>query len=87
MKKIKLKLIRPMVLWLINLFGSDIPDVQTGKIIGRALLLPWRGRILVLGTGLDLLPHFCAQTRMTQWQRTLGFTRHPAPDFPHESHP
>lgn len=85
MKKLKLKVFRPIVLWLIRFLGSDIRDVQTGKIIGRALLLPWRGHILVLGTGLALVPTFCPQQRLTFWKRELGFKQHPAPDFPHES--
>jgi hypothetical protein len=84
MQKIKLKVFRPVLLWLINILGSDIHDAETGKIIGHALLLPWRGRILVLGTGLVLVPKFCPQPRLTYWKRELGFTLHPAPDFSHE---
>ena len=84
MNQVKLKLIRPFLLWLIRMVGSDIPDAQTGEVIGRALLLPWRGRILILGLVPDLVPVFRAETRMVQWKRTLGFTRHALPDFPHE---
>lgn len=84
MKKIKLKLLRPIVLWLIKIFGSDIHDVQTGKNLGRALLVPWRGRIYVLGCGLIIVPKFCPQQRLTFWKHELGFTQHPAPDFSHE---
>jgi len=84
MSKIKMKLLRPLALGLINLLASDIRDVRTGEIIGRALLLPWRGRILFFGTSPDLLPIFRPQTQMVQWRSTLGFTKHPSPDFPHE---
>lgn len=87
MNKIKMKFFRPLLHILIHVMGSDITDVRTGQFIGRALLLPWRGRIVVLGPGLDLVPYFCPDTRMIQWKRTLGFTRHPAPDFSHEPRP
>ena len=81
---IKMKIVRPLMLWLIRLAGSDIPDARTGKVIGRALLLPWRGRIFVLGIEPCLVPVFYPQARMVQWKTVLGFTRHPVPDFPHE---
>lgn len=74
-----------MVDWL----GSDIRDVTTGEHIGRAILLPWRGRILLIGKGVagySLVPRFYPQKRLTFWKVELGFTRHPAPDFPHEPH-
>jgi hypothetical protein len=35
MSKIKMKLLRPLALGLINLLASDIRDVRTGEIIGR----------------------------------------------------
>jgi len=81
------QLIRCLLLGIIDLFASDIRDVHTGERIGRALLVPWRGRMLVLGGGIagySLVPTFCAQTRLTFWKCELGFTRHPLPDYPHE---
>jgi len=72
------------MLWLFRQLGSDILDAETGAVISRALLVPWRGRILILGTVPDLVPVFQPEARMVQWKRTLGFTCHPAPDFPHE---
>ena len=87
MHKIRFKLLRPLYYWIVSVAGSRIVDERTGRYLGRALLVPWRGRILVLGYGMDLVPQFCAQTKMTQWKRTLGFTIHPRPDFPHEPRP
>jgi hypothetical protein len=75
---------RSIVLRVIHWLGSDIHDVHTGQRIGRALLIPWRGRVLVLGDGLALVAQFHPQSRFTWWKRELGFTRHPEPDFPHE---
>lgn len=87
MRHFKQTFLRPLVLGLINLFSSEIRDVETGECIGRALILPWRGRVLILGArvaGFALVPRFCAQSRLTFWKCELGFTRHPAPDYPHE---
>ena len=88
MKTFKQVILRPLFLGLVNLFASDIRDVDTGERIGRALLIPWRGRVLILGAGVAgyaLVPKFCSQRRLTYWKAELGFTRHSAPDYPHES--
>ena len=88
MKNFKQQLLRPLFLGVINLLSSNIRDVDTGEYIGRALLIPWRGRILILGKGVAgyaLVPKFCAQTRLTFWKCELGFTQHPPPDYPSES--
>jgi hypothetical protein len=80
-------LLRPFLLRIINLLSSNIQDVNTGERIGRALLIPWRGRIVVLGEGVAgyaLVPKFCPQKRITFWKCELGFTQHPLPDYPHE---
>jgi hypothetical protein len=87
MKDYKQLLLRPLFVGMINLLSSNIRDVDTGECIGRALLIPWRGRILILGAGVAgyaLVPKFCAQKRLTFWKCELGFTRHPAPAYPRE---
>ena len=87
MRNYKQLLLRPLFLSIINLLSSDIRDVDTGECIGRALLVPWRGRIVILGAGVAgyaWVPKFCAQPRLTFWKCELGFTRHPDPDYPHE---
>jgi hypothetical protein len=81
------ELLRPVFFSIINLLASDIRDVDTGDRIGRALIIGWRGRILILGEGVAgyaLVPKFCAQKRLTFWKCELGFTRHPPPDYSHE---
>jgi hypothetical protein len=81
------RLARNVILGIIDLLGSDIRDIATGERIGRALFLPWRGRILVFGSGLagySLVPKFCPKVRLTFWRCEIGFTRHPEPDYPHE---
>ncbi len=73
---------------LARLLGSKLVDTENGRVIGRALLLPWRGRILVLGLSPSqpVRPVFLAQRRLTYWKQELGFTTHPPPDFPRERH-
>jgi hypothetical protein len=86
MKRLK-RVLNPLFYRILDVLGSDIRDVQTGECIGRALLVPWRGRILMLGRGVagaSLLPKFYPQRRLTFWKVELGFSQHPAPDFPHE---
>jgi hypothetical protein len=81
------RLFRSALMGIINLLASDIRDVETGESIGRALLIPWRGRILILGKGVAgyaLVPRFCPQERLTFWKCELGFSRRSAPDYPHE---
>lgn len=82
--------IRFLFYGILDLLSSDIHDMQTGERIGRALLVPWRGRIYMLGGGIggsSLLPRFSPQTRLTFWKIELGFTEHPPPDFRHEPRP
>jgi hypothetical protein len=67
---------------LLRACGSDIVDAETGAVIGRALLVPWRGRIKVIGLETPVRPVFLAQPRLTYWKQELGFTTHPPPDFP-----
>ena len=90
MRAWKERFLRRLLLGLINLLSSDIRDVDTGERIGRALLVPCRGRILILGAGVagySWVPKFYSQKRLTFWKCELGFTRHPEPDYSHEPCP
>ena len=81
------QLLSPIFFRVVDLFSSNIYDEATGECIGRALLLPWRGRIVMVGQGIagySLLPQFRPQKQLTFWKVDLGFTRHTEPDFPHE---
>jgi hypothetical protein len=86
MEKLKLAL-RALVLSLARLVGSQLVDARTGRVLGRALLVPFRGRILVIGLEIAVVPVFIPQDRLTYWKQELGFTAHPPPDFPHEPSP
>jgi hypothetical protein len=54
--------------------------------VARALIVPWRGRIYLLGLQGDdqVRPVFLPQAEMPFWKRAIGFTTHAAPDFPRE---
>ena len=75
--------LRDIAVWLFRALGSDIFDCQTGKRLGRGLLIPWRGKIHLLGADdLSLVPVALAQSRITYWHQAVGFTVHSEPDFP-----
>ena len=83
MQKLKLA-VRAVVLRVARLLGSPVRDVRTGQVLGRALLVPFRGKIHVIGLETPVVPTFLPQSRLTYWKQELGFTAHPPPDFPHE---
>ena len=80
-------LIRRIVLALARTAGSKITDAETGKVLGRAFLFPWRGKIAVIGLDAEVKPVFLTQKRLTYWKQDLGFTIQHPPDFPHEASP
>lgn len=79
--------IRRLVLALARSVGSRITDAETGRVLGRAFLFPWRGKIAVIGLDAEVKPVFLPQERLTYWKQDLGFTVHQPPDFPHEASP
>ncbi len=83
MNPLKLAL-RSLVLRLARLLGSPVRDARTGQVLGRALLVPFRGRVHVVGLDASVVPVFLPQHRLTYWKQELGFTVHPPPDFSHE---
>ena len=75
------KLIRSIGLAIAHKFGARITDYRTGKVVGRAIIFPWRGRIHIIGLEGSVVPTFIAQQRLTYWKQELGFTVHDQPDF------
>ena len=74
--------IRAAGLALVHRFGMRIVDHESGRLLGRALLIPWRGQIHLIGLEATVRPAFLPQKRLTFWKQALGFTTHPPPDFP-----
>ena len=83
MARLKLAL-RAVVLFAARGLGSPVVDARTGRVLGRALLVPFRGRVHVIGLDAVVVPEFVPQEQLTYWKQELRFTTHPAPDFPHE---
>jgi hypothetical protein len=69
---------------LAQLFGTRIIDQRTGRIIGRAFVMPWRGKIHVIGLDTPARVHWIPQERVTYWKQEIGFETHPPPDYPNE---
>ena len=86
MERIKLAL-RAAVVRLARRLGSPVRDVRTGAVLGRAMVLAFRGKVYVVGLETAVIPVFVPQERLTYWKQELGFTAHPPPDFPHEPRP
>lgn len=79
------KFTRAIGLALARAIGTRIFDQRTGRTLGKALMVPWRGKIHVIGLEAAVRPVFLPQKRLTYWKQELGFTTHPHPDFPRES--
>jgi hypothetical protein len=81
------KFIRAVGLKIAQTIGTPIKDFSSGQSLGRALVIPWRGKIHVIGLDLAVRhvavrPMFQPQKRLTYWKQEIVFTEHPPPDFP-----
>ena len=54
------KFIRAVGLSLARIFGTRVIDVETGRQLDRALLIPWRGKIHVIGLKKNVRPYISA---------------------------
>ena len=80
------RFMRSIGMKIVHRFGTTLRDAETGEVLGRVLIVPWRGRIQVIGLEeVTVRPAFLPQQRLTYWKQDLGFTRVPPPDFPHEA--
>ena len=43
------RLARSLVLGIARIFGTKIVDCSTGRSLGKALFIPWRGKIHIIG--------------------------------------
>ncbi len=64
--------------------GSRIRDAHTGKVVGTAFVVAWRGKVHLIGySGLPVYPVFLPQAKVIYWRQSLGFAAHSDPDFEH----
>ena len=78
---------RRLLLTIARWLGSEIIDQRTGRTIGRALLVPWRGKVWVVGLDTPMQPVFLPEERVRHGRQVIGFQSHPPPDFPHDPRP
>ena len=78
------KLFRSIGLFVARLFGTRLVDYQTGRDLGKAFIIGWRGKIHVIGLEQTVRAVFLPQKRLTYWKQEIGFTTHPPPDYPNE---
>jgi hypothetical protein len=79
------KFIRAVGLKIAQTIGTPIKDFPSGRSLGRALVIPWRGKIHVIGLKVAARPMFQPQKQLTYWKQEIVFTEPPPPDFPHEA--
>ncbi len=79
------RFLRMLLKMVTVVLGARIVDQRTGKVLGKALFIPWRGKLRVIGLeDKRVIPAFASQERLTYWHQALVFSTHPEPDFPHE---
>lgn len=77
------RLIKPALPLLVRLFGSSIRDARTGKLVGRAILLPWKGTVRVVGLShAFVIPRFAQEAQTFYWHQTIEFATHAPVDYP-----
>jgi hypothetical protein len=79
------RFVRAVGLFVARRLGSKIVDARTQQTVGRALVIPWRGKIHVIGLERALKVEWVPQKRLTYWKQEIAFESHPAPDWPPKS--
>ena len=74
-------ILRAIGLSFARFIGTRLIDFQTGRDLGKALIIPWRGKIHVIGLEQAVRAVFLPQKRLTYWKQEIGFTTQPPPDF------
>lgn len=78
------QLVRDVGVSFVRRFGMKIRDHQSGRVLGRAFVVYWGGRIHIIGLEAAVRPEFLPQQRLTYWKQELGFSVHPTVDFKNE---
>ena len=65
-----------------RLWGVKLVDQRTGEVIGRVVVVRWKGGLRLIGLdGVAVRPHFLPQATESYWAQDLSFSTHPPPDF------
>ena len=78
------QLVRAIGLFFVRVFGTRLVDFQTGRDLGKAFIVGWRGKVHVVGLKQAVRAVFLPQKRLTYWKQEIGFTTQPPPDFSNE---
>lgn len=69
--------------WFVALFGRQVRDERTGQLLGKAICLPWRGKVWLAGLHEPYVrPVFLPEATVRYGRHRLGFATHAVPDFP-----
>ncbi len=69
--------------WFVRVFGRSVLDERTGQSLGKAICIPWRGRIWLAGLHEPYVRAvFLAESRVRYGRHRVGFATHEIPDFP-----
>jgi len=82
MKEPLLKVIKAVMPLLLRCFGVPIYDTRTKEFLGHIFVFRWKGKLRVVGLKQGVIPGFIPRDSVKYWYQDLGFSRHPAPDFP-----
>ena len=82
------KLTRECLRRLVLLFGTTLIDDRTNRRLGKAIVLGWRGRILLIGLSLTgkepAEPFFVPQKELRVWRQEISLRTPELPNYPHE---
>jgi hypothetical protein len=78
------QVIRSFILKFARTFGTRVVEAESGRSLGRALIVPWAGKIHIIGLEQSVRAEFQPQKRLTYWKQEIVFKLHPPPDFPNE---
>lgn len=74
-------LCKSMLRRLVSLFGMKIHDQRTGKFLGKAFLLPWRGKVHVLGLQNPVCVAPLPQQTLNYSIQEIGFSEMEEPEI------
>jgi hypothetical protein len=80
------KWLRDVAVAVVQRMGPALRDAESGQTLGRALLIPWGGKIHVIGLKpeIPVRVQFLAQPRLTYWKQEVGFAAALPPAYSHE---
>jgi hypothetical protein len=76
--------LRSIGLFVARALGTKIVDIESGRTLGKALVISWGRKVHVIGLETPVRAVFLPQKRLAYWKQEIGFTTQPPPDYPNE---